>query len=451
MKPVNVNVAYASISGSGNQIDMGNSATLSLNTNIIGDVTWSVSDEDIASITAEGTVLAKKSGEFTVFANVDGFTTSRTFTVPAYKLTGTASWGNDSNRPADSADYTQAADGDLSTFFDGTQNGWVQYDYGTPFKVSEIKLAARDGHTDRTVGGSVQGSNDAITWTDLYKITSEIPSGQYTTIKASGLANNSAYRYYRYTNNSAMANIAEFLIDGEASNEIPANDPVVRDIEGFTDNFESDANIFGASNGAMSDGGNVVFASGLERFGNVFAPVKATAAAVLSKTETLAENDKFRLTFNMFAGWEDKGKENTFVLKDADGKELAALKMTGGGYNFNEIRIGGSNVLTAPTVAQGRSNPGTKKSGANGWDNADQPYRNTVGYNKTVEIIIDGTGNVSVSATGGMEDTTVTAKLTSSVTLGSIELTGDYNSAPGRTVSYDNFDGDIITYTNAEE
>ncbi|MCC8169381.1 MAG: hypothetical protein LIO59_03290, partial [Oscillospiraceae bacterium] len=104
--------------------------------------------------------------------------------------------------------------------------------------------------------------------------------------------------------------------------------------------------------------------------------------------------------------------------------------------------------------SQCRSNPGTSKAGANGWIASGQPYVNTVGYNKTVEITIDGAGNVSVSATGGMADTEVTGTLTVSVagaltdtvTLGSMVLTGDYNSAAERTVSYDNFDGDIITY-----
>lgn len=48
-----------------------------------------------------------------------------------------------------------------------------------------------------------------------------------------------------------------------------------------------------------------------------------------------------------------------------------------------------------------------------------------------------------------MEDTVVTGTIDNSVTLGSIEITGDYNSARERVVSYDNFDGDIITYASS--
>jgi hypothetical protein len=191
-----------------------------------------------------------------------------------------------------------------------------------------------------------------------------------------------------------------------------------------------------------------VFDSGLDRFGYVFAPVKSTATATLTNAQTLGENDKFRLSFNMFAGWENNGRENSFVLKDANGDELVAIILTGGGYTLNQIRIGGENVLEATTTAQCRSNPGTSKAGANGWKVSNQPYVNTVGYNKTVEIIIDGNGDVSVSATGGMADTAVSGTIAAPITIGSMTLVGNYNSAADRTVSYDNFDADIISYKN---
>lgn len=522
---------YAIITGGGSQIKLGSSVNLSVESNWeYSSIVWSSSDESVATVTQDGTVTALKSGTVTIYATVDDFTTSKTFEVPNYVLTGTASWGNDSSAPADSADYTQVADGDFSTYFDGTTGGWVQYDYGERYKVSEIKLAARSGdsYVARTVGGTVQGSNDAITWTDLYKITTAIPSDEYTTITADELANQIPYRYYRYTNTENMANIAEFLIEGEISSETPAEvtkfeasstelsyayevsedlkpadatedyhkyfavydsdnmlkcvtidesektisgdftdasfklfvwdrmnpvttavsmiEPVVTDLSDFTDDFEGNDYIFDASTGSISDGGNVVFDSGLDRYGNAFAPVKSTATATLSEPVTITSKDKFRLTFTMFAGWENNGKENDFVLNDVNGNELVALKITGGGYNFNEIRIGGENVLSETTISQCRSNPGTSKAGANGWNASGQPYVNTVGYNKTVEITIDGAGNVTVSATGGMADTEVTGTLTDTVTLGSMVLTGDYNSAAERTVSYDNFDGDLITY-----
>ena len=522
---------YAIIKGGGSEINVNASVQLTLDTNIDGDVTWSVSDASLADITPNGktaVVKAKAAGSITVYAEVGGYKVEKSFLIPSYKLSGTPSWGSDSSAPADSADYRKAADGDPATYFDGTKNGYVMYDYGSPYKISAVKMAARSGNgmPERTVGGTVQASFDAINWIDLYTIKTAIPAGEYTTVTADKFTNANAYRYYRYTNPTDMTNIAEFLIEGEYSSEgfaqvidkysvsdsklsysytLPENlkendayfasydkngrltyvsknapsgeadgdftdntckllvwekDSVkpmdmfehidtaeVEDIAEFTDDFEdSTGNIFGGTAGALADG-NVIYASGLERFGNVFVPVNTTAKSELDEAITLGKNQLFRLTFNMFAGWEGSGKDNTFAVKDKDGNEIVALYLTGGGYNLNQLRIGGQNVLASPTVAQSRTAPGSgSKTGANGWDNADQPYKNIMGYNKTCEILIDGAGNVSVSFTGGMADTTAEGTLTSPVSIKSIEATGAYAVSAGRVASYDNFDGDVITY-----
>ncbi len=522
---------YAIIKGGGSEINVNASVQLTLDTNIDGDAAWSVSDVTLADITSDGktaVVKAKAAGSITVYAEVGGYKVEKSFLIPSYKLSGTPSWGSDSSAPKDSDDYRKAADGDPATYFDGTKNGYVMYDYGSPYKISAVKMAARSGNgmPERTVGGTVQASFDAINWIDLYTIKTAIPAGEYTTVTADKFTNANAYRYYRYTNPTDMTNIAEFLIEGEYSSEgfaqvidkysvsdsklsysytLPENlrendayfasydkngrltyvsknapsgeadgdftdntckllvwekDSVkpmdmfehidtaeVKDIAEFTDDFEdSTGNIFGGTAGALSDG-KVIYASGLERFGNVFVPVKTTAKSELDEAITLGKNQLFRLTFNMFAGWEGSGMDNTFAIKDAEGNEIVALYLTGGGYNVNQIRIGGQNVLASPTVAQSRSKAGSgSKTGANGWDSTDQPYSNTMGYNKTCEILIDGAGSVSVSFTGGMADTTATGTLTSPISIKSIEATGDYAVSAGRVASYDNFDGDVITY-----
>lgn len=437
---------YAIIKGTKDKINLGSTIALSVSTNMDGDITWSSSNENVATVSADGTVKAIGYGDVTIYASVGEFVVSHDFTVPMYTLSGTASWGNSSNRPDDNADYTKIDDGDFSTYFDGTTGGWVQYEYPSPFKASEIKLAARAGYKDRTVGGTVQASNDGIDWCDIYTIETAVSDSEYTTISANELKNNGAYRYYRYINNVNMANISEFVINGELSADIPENNPVITDLAEFTDNFEGNTNIFDAEICDYMKDGNVVFPSGLARFGNAFAPARATATATLAEAKTLTSKDVFRLKFNMFAGWESGGKENSFAIKDADGNEIAAFLITGGGYNLNQVRIGGENLLENPTIAQCRSNPGTSKSGANGWGASGQPYVNTVGYNKSVEILIGGTGTVSIAITGGIEDTVIEGTLETPVSIGSIELIGDYNSAVARTVSYDNFDADIITY-----
>ena len=286
----------------------------------------------------------------------------------------------------------------------------------------------------------------------MYTISTAIPSGQYTTISSTDLADQNAYRYFRYTNDTNMTNIAEFLVDATPSEETAVGAPSVTDIDEMSDDFEDSTNIFNASAGDLSADGNQVYATGLERFGNVFVPVKATAKAELSEAKSLTSKDKFRLTFDMFSGWEQNGKENTFSVKDADGNEVVGFTITGGGYNLNQMRIGGTDVLansekpviqcTSTDVKNG------KLRGANGWQTSSQKYANNMGLNKKVEIIIDGTGSASVSFTGGETDVSYTGTISTPISVKSLELTGSYNGARGRVVSYDNFDADVISYSS---
>ncbi|MCH5211804.1 MAG: discoidin domain-containing protein [Oscillospiraceae bacterium] len=436
------------IKGGGSQLGIGDVIRLTCNVapDYDGEVVWAVDNADVAEIDQNGILTIKSSGTVTVSLTVAGVTVTKTFDIPEYRLSGTPSWGNDSNAPKDSDDYRKAADGDLSTYFDGSQNSWVMYDYGAPYKISTIRLAARSGYGSRTVGGTVQGSNDAIEWTNLYTISTAIPANTYTTVEASQLANGYAYRYYRYTNPSDMTNIAEFLIEGAVSPDTPTGDPTVKDIKEFTDNFEGSENIFGAPAGTLTENGNQVYASNLERFGNVFVPVNDTATAELDEAIELTAKDRFRLTFNMFSGWDDGGVDNTFALKDADGNAVVSFTINTGSSAMTELCIGGMNVLSGTMNAQCKSNTSGRTS-ANGWNHASQPYRNYMGYNKTGEIIIDGTGIVTVSLTGGVTDITAEGILTAPVSIKSLELAGAFNSSRERVVSYDNFDADVITYS----
>ena len=444
---------YATISGAAT-VSVGKTSQYTLDTNAEGTPVWSVSDEKVATVSQDGTVTGVSAGTVTITATIGDVKATKDIKVTMYTLSGTASWGNATTAPSDANDYRKAADGNLNTYFDGVQNGYVMYDFGKTVKVNNVKLAARSGNgmPERTKDGKVQASNDGITWTDLYTISTAIPSGQYTTISSTDLADQNAYRYFRYTNDTNMTNIAEFLVDATPSEETAVGAPSVTDIDEMSDDFEDSTNIFNASAGDLSADGNQVYATGLERFGNVFVPVKATAKAELSEAKSLTSKDKFRLTFDMFSGWEQNGKENTFSVKDADGNEVVGFTITGGGYNLNQMRIGGTDVLansekpviqcTSTDVKNG------KLRGANGWQTSSQKYANNMGLNKKVEIIIDGTGSASVSFTGGETDVSYTGTISTPISVKSLELTGSYNGARGRVVSYDNFDADVISYSS---
>ena len=445
---------YATISGAAS-IGVGKTSQYTLDTNAEGTPVWSISDEKVATISQDGTVTGVSAGTVTITVTIGDVKATKDINVTMYTLSGTASWGNATTAPKDADDYRKAADGDFNTYFDGLQNGYVMYDFGNTVKVNNVKLAARSGNgmPEKTVGGKVQASNDGITWTDLYTISTAIPSGQYTTISSTDLADQNAYRYFRYTNDTNMTNIAEFLIDATPSEEMADGAPSVTDIDEMSDDFENATNIFNASAGDLSADGNQVYATGLERFGNVFVPVKATAKAELSQAQTLTSKDKFRLTFDMFAGWEQNGKENTFSVKDADGNEVVGFTITGCGYNLNQMRIGGTDVLadvSEKPVIQCKSTDIRNGAfrGANGWQTSSQKYANNTGFNKKVEIIIDGTGSASVSFTGGETDVSYTGTISTPISVKSLELTGSYNGARGRVVSYDNFDADVISYSS---
>lgn len=444
---------YATISGAAT-VGVGKTSQYTLDTNAEGTPVWSVSDEKVATVSQDGTVTGVSAGTVTITATIGDVKATKDIKVTMYTLSGTASWGNATTAPSDANDYRKAADGDLNTYFDGVQNGYVMYDFGKTVKVNNVKLAARSGNgmSERTKDGKVQASNDGITWTDLYTISTAIPSGQYTTISSTDLADQNAYRYFRYTNDTNMTNIAEFLIDATPSEETAVGAPSVTDIDEMSDDFEDSANIFNASAGDLSADGNQVYATGLERFGNVFIPVKATAKAELSEAKSLTSKDKFRLTFDMFSGWEQNGKENTFSVKDADGNEVVGFTITGGGYNLNQMRIGGTDVLadSEKPIIQCKSTDVKNGAlrGANGWQTSSQKYANNMGLNKKVEIIIDGTGSASVSFTGGETDVSYTGTISTSISVKSLELTGSYNGARGRVVSYDNFNADVISYSS---
>lgn len=133
-------------------------------------------------------------------------------------VTGSAPWKNDSKYS-----FTNTVDNNLSTYFDGVGNGYVQVDLGSEYDISAVAIAPRSGYAYRCVDAAISFSSDGTNWTQGYKLTNEPFNGlNYFT----HLTGNQGVRYVRYqtpqgtpTNpynkeNSYCCNLAEIKVYG---------------------------------------------------------------------------------------------------------------------------------------------------------------------------------------------------------------------------------------------
>lgn len=195
---------------------------------------WDFGDGETS--TEENPVHAyDSSGAYTVTltaTNDDGSiskTTTKVVTAwsgPIIKLTGelfghSGSWGDNPE-----TQISAAVDGDVTTFVDGPgPEGWVGYDFGAGNKATlkSVKYAPRDGWGWRMVGAEIRGSNDPAvltdpnaTYTTLYKITEEPPSGELTTadVAAQEGYDFEGYRFIYFYTPDGYGNIAELEFTG---------------------------------------------------------------------------------------------------------------------------------------------------------------------------------------------------------------------------------------------
>lgn len=181
------------------------------------DITWSVSDETIATIDENGRLTTLKEGTVTVTATSQT-AGSRSMTVeiletykleiPAENVTGSNAWNNGTvNVP------NKVVDGSTGTFFDGVTQGYVVLDLGIERDIDMIGYAPRTGYEYRMTDGMFYGSNDNENWTLLYTVPTKPAANVITYVRSSDFdVEEATYRYIKYTvpagNNS----------DGEAYN-----------------------------------------------------------------------------------------------------------------------------------------------------------------------------------------------------------------------------------------
>ena len=196
------NIGYITVDGA-DIATKGSDYVYTASTSDNSNVTWSVSDESIATINPQtGILTILKNGTVDVIASSEtvGSNSKTVSIVNGVKLditsdmvTGSNPWnGNTAYGPQ------KAADGSLSTYFDGLNGGYVTYDLGTPYTIGMVAYAPREGYEYRMLDGIISGSSDGTTWTQLYQIGDIPPSNTLTYVTA--LSNiDTPYRYVRYS------------------------------------------------------------------------------------------------------------------------------------------------------------------------------------------------------------------------------------------------------------
>ena len=126
-------------------------------------------------------------------------------------LSGSTPWNNDKN-----ADVDKTIDGNLSTFFDGLEGGYLTVDLGKEYDIKAFSFAPRKGYTSRMLGGAFYGSVDGEKYVLLHEISStEAPEAdKLTTVFADEFERTGGkYRYFKYEPaDGQCANIAEIKL-----------------------------------------------------------------------------------------------------------------------------------------------------------------------------------------------------------------------------------------------
>lgn len=118
-------------------------------------------------------------------------------------ITSSTPWNNGPDVAAN------AFDGDVSTFFDGLEEGYIRVDLGEEYLIGKVGYAPRSGYESR-LSGTFYGSLDGRTWYEIYQIKSapsSMKEADYTEFSTVG-----RFRYVKYENISDCANISEIVL-----------------------------------------------------------------------------------------------------------------------------------------------------------------------------------------------------------------------------------------------
>ena len=144
------------------------------------------------SVSNSGFSASLKANSVTTFV-IDGVTAGElpTNEIPlnAGMVTGSAPWNNSAN------DASKVVDGNLTSFFDGVGNGWVQIDLGSEYSLDAVAYAPRSGYEARCVDAVISGSKDGVNWTTIHTVPTK-PANALNYVMQ--MPEDAVFRYIRY-------------------------------------------------------------------------------------------------------------------------------------------------------------------------------------------------------------------------------------------------------------
>ncbi|HOH88181.1 discoidin domain-containing protein [Ruminococcus sp.] len=147
--------------------------------------------------------------------------------LTAKNVTGTLSWHESTATSAD-----KAYDGDMNTYFDGLQQGYVTLDLEKVCDIGNIAYCPRNGYEARMIGGFFSTSVDGVNWTKVYTVETKPTFKMNFTPELEGVK----ARYIRYevpegaptsplnTDSEYLCNIAEIAVYGVEGADILTGD-----------------------------------------------------------------------------------------------------------------------------------------------------------------------------------------------------------------------------------
>jgi len=147
--------------------------------------------------------------------------------LTAKDVTGTLSWHESTATSAD-----KAYDGDINTYFDGLQQGYVTLDLEKVCDIGNIAYCPRNGYEARMIGGFFSTSVDGVNWTKVYTVETKPTFKMNFTPELEGVK----ARYIRYevpegaptsplnTDSEYLCNIAEIAVYGVEGADILTGD-----------------------------------------------------------------------------------------------------------------------------------------------------------------------------------------------------------------------------------